>query len=47
MNLNANAPAGPPGQCLKQRHMKAQIVDKYYHTTPLLKSPLTAKGGAT
>jgi len=47
MNQNAKAPAGRPGQCLKQRQIKARTVVGYYHTMRLLKSPLTVKGGAT
>lgn len=51
MNPNAKAPAGRPGQCLKQRQIKAASVIGYYHTTHPLKSPLmatqTATGGAT
>ena len=41
MNPNAKAPAGRPGQCLKQRQIKALMVIGYYHTTRLLKRPLT------
>ena len=41
MNPNAKAPADRPGQCLKQRQIKAHTVVGYYHTMRLLKSLLT------